>query len=122
MSLVVYTYANCDTCRKAVKWLRARSVAFTEKPIRETPPTVDELRTMLAAQGGDLRKLFNTSGRDYREQALGEKLPTLPPAEAFALLAANGNLVKRPFALDGGVGLVGFDEKRWTEALSKTRL
>ena len=26
--LKVYTYANCDTCRGAVKWLRARELAF----------------------------------------------------------------------------------------------
>ena len=42
--------------------------------------------------------------------------------EAIALLAGNGNLVKRPFALGagagagtGGVGLVGFDEAKWAE-------
>lgn len=124
--LVVYTYANCDTCRRAVKWLRAQGIAFVEKPIRETPPTVAELRTMLARLGGvaALRKVFNASGVDYRAQKLGERLPTLTETEAFALLAGNGNLVKRPFALGegaksgaGAVGLVGFDEKSWAEAL-----
>lgn len=121
-SLTVYTYANCDTCRRAVKWLRAQGIAFVEKPIRETPPTPGELRTMLARLGGAsaLRKLFNTSGVDYRAQKLGEKLPSLSEAEAVALLAGNGNLVKRPFALGAGatgVGLVGFDEKTWAAAL-----
>ncbi len=118
-ALTVYTYANCDTCRRAVKWLRAEGVAFVEKPIRETPPTVPELRAMLAHLGGAdaLRKLFNTSGRDYREMKLGEKLPALTEAQALALLAANGNLVKRPFALGKNVGLVGFEEKTWSAAL-----
>lgn len=118
--LTVYTYANCDTCRRAVKWLRAEGLAFTERPIRETPPTPAELRTMLAAQGGALRKLFNTSGQDYRAQKLGEKLPTLTEAAALGLLAANGNLVKRPFVLGPGVGLVGFDETAWATALRKS--
>jgi arsenate reductase (glutaredoxin) len=124
-TLTVYTYANCDTCRRAVKWLRAHEIAFTEKPIRETPPTPAELRAMLARLGGAgaLRKLFNTSGVDYRAQKLGEKLPAMTEAEAIALLAGNGNLVKRPFALGsgagaGGVGLVGFDEAAWTAALA----
>ena len=116
--LTVYTYANCDTCRKAVKWLRAEKRAFAEKPIRETPPSVAELQTMLAAQGGELRKLFNTSGVDYRAQALGEKLPTMTEAAALKLLAGNGNLVKRPFLLGAnGVGLVGFNEAAWATAL-----
>lgn len=118
--LSVYTYTNCDTCRKAVKWLKAKGIPFTERAIRETPPTMAELRQMLAAQGGELRKLFNTSGRDYREQGLGEKLPELSPAQAFELLAANGNLVKRPFAIGDDVGLVGFDEASWARALAKS--
>jgi arsenate reductase (glutaredoxin) len=124
-TLTVYTYANCDTCRRAVKWLRAQGIAFTEKPIRETPPTVGELTSMLAHLGGAaaLRKLFNTSGVDYRALKLGEKLPALTQAEALALLAGNGNLVKRPFALRAGdaanaVGLVGFVESDWAKALA----
>ncbi|MFA6286767.1 MAG: Spx/MgsR family RNA polymerase-binding regulatory protein [Opitutaceae bacterium] len=118
-SLTVYTYVNCDTCRRAVKWLRAQGVSFAEKPIRETPPSVAELRAMLAHLGGAeaLRKLFNTAGRDYRELKLGEKLPGMTEAQALALLATNGNLVKRPFALGKDAGLVGFDEKAWTAAL-----
>jgi len=112
-SLKVYTYANCDTCRKAVKWLRAQGLEFDERAIRETPPTLAELRTMLAAQGGELRRLFNTSGKDYREQKLGEKLPALGESAALALLAGNGNLVKRPFLLGARAALVGFDEKTW---------
>lgn len=117
-ALTVYTYANCDTCRRATKWLRARGATFVEKPIRETPPNAAELRVMLASQGGELRKLFNTSGVDYRAQGLGEKLPTMTEAAALKLLAGNGNLVKRPFLLrPDGVGLVGFNEAAWTEAV-----
>ena len=120
--LKVYTYANCDTCRRAVKWLRAHDLAFAEHPIRETPPTPAELRAMLAAQGGELRRLFNTSGRDYREQQLGDRLAVLEKTkagetEALGLLAGNGNLVKRPFLLGPKVGLVGFNEAAWTAAL-----
>jgi arsenate reductase (glutaredoxin) len=117
--LTIYTLANCDTCRAATKWLRSRHIAFEERAIRETPPTAAELRDMLAAHDGELRRLFNTAGRDYREQKLGEKLPTLTTSAALALLAANGNLVKRPFLTGDGVALVGFNEKAWTHALAQ---
>jgi len=117
--LKIYTYANCDTCRRAVKWLREQGLDFAEHPIRETPPTAAELRTMLAAQQGELRRLFNTSGKDYREQKLGEKLPTLGVAAALGLLASNGNLVKRPFLLGPGIALTGFDAAAWSGALLK---
>jgi arsenate reductase len=77
---------------------------------------------MLAAQGGELRKLFNTSGLDYRAQGLGAKLPTMNEAAALTLLTGNGNLVKRPFLwrAPDHVGLVGFDEARCSAALLKS--
>jgi len=117
----VYTYANCDTCRNAVKWLRARGLIFTERAIRETTPSLAELRTMLAAYGGERRRLFNTSGRDYRAQHLGEKLPAMTDSEALRLLCVNGNLVKRPFLIGRGAALVGFDEPTWAKSLGENR-
>jgi arsenate reductase (glutaredoxin) len=117
--LIVYTYKSCDACRKATKWLAAQGVAFEERPIRETPPSLAELRTMLAHLGGERRRMCNTSGGDYRAEKLGEVIDTLPEAEFFARLAANGNLVKRPFVLRAAppLGLVGFREDDWQAAL-----
>mgnify|MGYP000876312302 FL=1 len=117
--ITVYTYSGCDSCRKAVKWLRAQNIAFMEKAIRETPPTVGELKRMLAHQDGALRKLFNTAGQDYRALGLKDKLPEMSVQEALALLSKNGNLVKRPFLLGANVGLTGFDEKTWAPALKR---
>jgi arsenate reductase len=116
--LKIYTLSNCDSCRAATKWLRARNRPFKEVAIRETPPTTAELNATLAANGGELRRLFNTAGREYREHKLAEKLPALTVAAALELLAGNGSLVKRPLLVGDGVALVGFDEKRWLAALS----
>ena len=115
--LKVYTYAKCSTCRKATKWLEAQGISFDEHPIRDTPPTKAELRAMHKATGGEIRKLFNTSGLAYRAMGLKSKLPDMSQAEALDLLATNGNLVKRPFALDkeSGQGAVGFDESIWNQ-------
>ena len=117
--LQLYTYANCDTCRAATQWLRTHGIAFEERAIRETPPSLAELRTMLAARGGEIRKLCNTSGREYRAQQLGVKLPGLTEAAALTLLAGNGNLIKRPFLIGAGVALAGFDENLWRANLLK---
>jgi len=117
MNLKIYAYKNCDTCRKALKFLRAHQVSFEEIAIREQPPSPAELRSMLGAQGGQLRKLFNTSGGDYKALGLAQKLPDLSEDEAIGLLAGNGNLVKRPFVIGDKIHLVGFDEALWREAL-----
>ena len=113
MSLRVFAYKNCDTCRKALKFLAERKIAHEVVPIREQPPTVADLRAMLGHVGGDLRRLFNTSGRDYKEMNMKERLPKLSVEEALALLAGNGNLVKRPFALTASAGVVGFKPEEW---------
>ena len=117
--LKIYTLTQCSTCRDATRWLGGHKLVFTEHAIRETPPKLAELRTMLAAHNGNIRKLFNSSGLEYRAQKLSEKLPTLGEAAALALLAGNGSLVKRPFLLGRGVALVGFNEKAWAAALLK---
>lgn len=116
-SVTVYTYAKCSTCRDAVKWLREHAVDFVEKPIYDQPPGVAELERMLAFQGGNLRKLFNTSGIQYRARNLAAQLPALSESEALALLASDGRLVKRPFVLGPDFGLVGFAPAAWSKAL-----
>lgn len=113
----VYVYQKCSTCRDALQWLDARGIAHEVKAIRETPPSPAELATALEALGGDLRKIFNTSGMDYRALGLKDLLPTMKEAEAFDLLSKNGNLVKRPFLVGEGKVLVGFKEPRWQQAL-----
>lgn len=115
--LTIYTYAKCSTCRNATAWLKAQGVPYEEVPIRERPPTLAELKRMLAAQDGELKTLFNRSGTDYREQNLKDRLPEMSEAEALKLLAGNGNLVKRPFAFIGRNGVVGFDQDEWKAAL-----
>ena len=55
MLMKIYTYAKCSTCRKATRWLREHGVTFDERPIRETPPSREELEAMLRHCGGDLR-------------------------------------------------------------------
>ena len=110
----VYSYKGCDSCRKALKWLKEREIDFEVVPIRETPPSRSELAAMLAVFDGNTKKLFNSSGKDYRDMKLSEKLRSMSEAEAFDLLSSNGNLVKRPFMISGDRGLVGFNEDSWT--------
>lgn len=113
----VYAYANCSTCRSALRWLAQHEIPHEVVPIRESPPSAAELQAALDAAGGDLRRLFNTAGADYRSMGLKDELPTMDAGKALGLLSSNGNLVKRPFLVGNGVALNGFQEARWSEAL-----
>ena len=83
------------------------------------PPSPAELKRMLAFQGGNLRRLFNTSGIQYRALGLAAKLPGMSEADSLPLLAGEGRLVKRPFALGEKFGLVGFDPESWNAQFGK---
>lgn len=113
----VYVYDKCSTCRKALDWLEERGIEVEVRAIRETPPGRGELEAMLGHYGGELRRLFNTSGMDYRAMGLKDLIPAMPKDEAFELLGSNGMLVKRPFLLGDGFGLVGFRGKEWEEKM-----
>ena len=116
--LKAYTYKPCSTCRNATNWLRAQDIDFKELPIRETPPSQSELQAMLNACEGQIRAILNTSGQDYRALDLKEKIDGMDTDAIFALLATNGNLIKRPFAIDmdRGIFLVGFREEKWKQS------
>ncbi len=117
--LKIYAYKGCDTCRKAVKWLSERGIEHAEIPIRKQPPTVAELRRVLAFRGGEMRLLFNTSGQDYRAGGWKDKLAAMDEAALLEALAANGNLVKRPVVIDSarGIALNGFKAAEWQALL-----
>src|SRR5262245_50786145 len=98
----IYEYSKCSTCRNALKFLDKNDIAYEKIPIVETPPSKTELRKMLRAQDGNVKKLFNTSGELYRAMKIGSKIDSMTVEEALDLLAANGKLVKRPFLLAPG--------------------
>ena len=115
----VYEYKNCGTCRKALKYLDEKGVSYERIAIREQPPSMAELKKMLKALKGELKRMFNTSGGDYKSMNMKDRLPTLTNEEALELLAANGNLIKRPFVIQGNEGVVGFKQDEWESFLGK---
>ena len=115
----IYTYKNCSTCKNALRFLDANGINYKNIPIRETPPSLGELKTMLKAYDGNIQKLFNTSGQDYRSMGLKDKLPSMSEVQKLKLLSEHGNLVKRPFLISGKQGRVGFKEDEWKTLLAE---
>ena len=110
-------YPKCSTCQKARKWLEAQGTAFTARNVKENAPTLDELKDWHGRSGLPLKKFFNTSGLKYKELELKDRLLGMGEDEQFALLAADGMLVKRPILVGDNFVLVGFRESEWAAAL-----
>ena len=113
----VYCYSKCSTCRKALQWLDAHGVEHTVLDIKGEHPDEETLRRYYAMSGLPLKRFFNTSGIQYREQELSKKLPDMSEDEQLRLLASDGMLVKRPLLVADGFVLTGFREAEWSEKL-----
>ena len=117
----LYEYQNCSTCKKAIQFLDKKKVSYERIPIVDQPPTVNELKKMLGyltEAGGSIKNLFNTSGAQYRELKIADKLKKgMSESEALTLLSKNGKLIKRPFLLTSETGTVGFKEDVWKKLL-----
>jgi len=117
--LTVYAYNRCSTCRQAIKWLEAQGHTLTVIQITDTPPPAALLRAILDSGDYTRRELFNTSGVQYRELGMKDRLPTLSDDEAIDLLAANGKLCKRPIVTDGTRHTVGFREATYASTWAR---
>lgn len=109
----IYYYPTCNTCKKALKWLASKDIEVTLKHIVEETPKKEELQKVLSTSGLPLKKLFNTSGKKYRELNMKEKQTTMTEDDLLELLASEGMLIKRPILIGEGKALVGFKESEW---------
>lgn len=116
MTIAVYQYPKCSTCRNALKWLDAHGVEHERIDIVEAPPSKATLERVLQQSGLPIARLFNTSGQSYRDGNFKQRLPKLSTAEALAALASDGKLIKRPLLIAPDRVLVGFDEGAYAAA------
>lgn len=116
---IVICYPKCGTCQKAEKWLKANSIEYIYRPIKEDNPSKDELKLWIAKSGLPITKFFNTSGLLYKEQNMKDKVKLLSVDELTETLASNGLMVKRPILLVDETVLVGFKEEEWRRTFEK---
>lgn len=122
MTLTLYHYANCGTCKNAQRWLADRGLVVTAIDLVATPPDVATLADVQRLAGLEARQLFNTSGLVYRGDHWADRVPGMADAAIHEALAGNGRLIKRPLLLlrranGTGAALVGFREAAWQALL-----
>lgn len=119
-SVLFVEYPKCSTCRRAKAWLDERGISYEDRHIVEQPPTAAELAEwrVRGQEPLPVRRLFNTSGKFYRELGVKARLDAgMGEDEALELLSTNGMLVKRPLLVGEDFCLVGFREAEWEAAL-----
>lgn len=104
--LTVYGLKNCDTCRKALKWLEAEGITHRFHDVRADGIKPSDIRRFAQAVGWE--NLLNKASTTWRGLPKSETGNT-SEAQALNLMAAHPALIKRPvFDMDGGAVVVGF--------------
>jgi len=111
--LKIYGIKNCDSVRKAIKFLKQHDIAYEFIDFRETPVNTKTIATWL--KGTDIKTLFNTRGTTYRTLKLKEM--NLDDIEKEAWLSKENMLIKRPVITVDNKVIVGYNETHYLENL-----
>ena len=108
---------NCDTVRKARRWLEERDIAYRLRDVRKQPLSTDEWRNLLTQDREG--KLLNTRGPSFRESGL--TAAELTADTRLQVLDEHPTAMKRPVMLAGDRLLgIGFSEELFS-ALERGR-
>lgn len=110
-SVTVYGIANCDTVKKARKWLTAQSVSHEFHDYKKKGIDAQSLNRWCDELGWE--PLVNKRGTTWRK--LDDSLKQdLSRDRAIELMMEHTSLIKRPVIDAGGKLLLGFDEAAYT--------
>jgi len=110
MTIHFYGIPNCDTVKKARKYLEAKGADYTFHDYKKEGADAGKLAAWIAAKGVDT--VLNRRGTTFRKLSDAEKAD-IDAAKAVTLLQDNPSMIKRPVVeLDGAI-LVGFKEDEW---------
>jgi arsenate reductase len=113
-AITLFGIVNCDSCRKARRWLDGQGIDYRFHDLRADGLTVERLNRWLAAVGWET--LLNRRGRSWRELP-AEQREDPDESRARTLLERHPLLVKRPVLEAGQTVLVGFDAARYKALL-----
>lgn len=114
MDLDIYGIPNCDTVKKARKWLDANGLAYAFHDYKREGADPEKLKGWVSAKGVDA--LLNRRGTTFRKLSDADKAD-IDEAKAVTLMVEHPSLIKRPVVEYPGGLLVGFDETEWEAAL-----
>ncbi|MGB0134395.1 Spx/MgsR family RNA polymerase-binding regulatory protein [Dokdonella sp.] len=118
MAVEIHGLNNCDTCRKARKWMGRHEIEYQFIDYREQPAAPATLRLWADAVGG-FESLVNRSSTTWRNLAPARKSPG-SAAEWSLLIREYPALVRRPvLVLDDGSVHLGFSDKLYAQLLGK---
>lgn len=105
MTITLYGIPNCDTVKKARKYLDGRGVAYQFYDYKKSGVERAMLARWCAEAGWE--KLLNKAGTTFKKLPDADKAD-LTEDKAIGLMLANPSMIKRPVVEGAATLLVGF--------------
>lgn len=112
--ITVYGIKQCDTCRKALKWLEAQGIEHQFHDFRADGLDRKLLQAWLASPFAE--HLVNRRSTSWRQ--LSDQQREMQGDEQLQLLVGNPTLIKRPVFVRGDIVAVGFKPQELADILS----
>ncbi|MBB1273006.1 ArsC family reductase [Psychromonas sp. SR45-3] len=112
MNTIMYGIPNCDTIKKAQKWLNENNISFTFHDYRK-----DGLDTQLLEQFYQVAswdQLLNKRSTSYRALTEEQK-SSLDAKTVNPLFLASPTLIKRPLVIHNNVAIIGFNVNNYQQ-------
>jgi len=110
--LDVYGIKNCDTVKKALKWINDNEIETEFHDFKKETPSDELVGMWLDDIGADT--LINRRGTTWRKLSDEQKALT-EKSDLINLITENTSLVKRPVVCHQEVWSVGFKLEDWEE-------
>ncbi|MGB0466660.1 MAG: ArsC family reductase [Pontibacterium sp.] len=114
--ITVYGIKNCDTVKKARKWLEAQGLDYQFHDFRQEGLDDTLLKGWIAELGWE--SLLNKRSTSWR-QLPDEAKNNMDEAGAIAAMLENPTLIKRPVLDTGDVRTLGFKDATYASLLGK---
>ena len=112
MTTTLFGIPNCDTMKKARRWLEANGVLYSFHDYKKAGVPEDELKLWVKTVGWEI--LLNRRGTTWRK--LDDNIKdNIDEASAIQIMLDNPAIIKRPVLNSNNLITVGFSEKEYIE-------
>jgi len=112
--MIVYGIKNCDTIKKACRWLDANGIAFSFHDFRVDG--LDEHIINNWLQTVRWQDLLNKRSTTWRQVDQAQR-DALDQANAIQLMLASPTIIKRPVLVKDDKIIIGFNEENYATQL-----
>ncbi|WP_225874256.1 ArsC family reductase [Vibrio algicola] len=110
--ITMYGIPNCDTIKKAKKWLEQTGIEFQFHDYRKQG--IDQVLVQDFCQRFGWQQVLNKRGTTYRQLTQQQK-DDLDESSAISLLIEYPAMIKRPIVISATSGMIGFKAEQYAD-------